>query len=61
MHQQYPNAFYYEILQKYETTRKRADGQHDSRPVKYSCRPLPKFRDSVPYTTPQSLAAFSRP
>ena len=33
-----------------------ADAQRDGRPAKYRWRPLRKFRNSIPCTTPQSLA-----
>jgi len=33
-----------------------ADAQRDGRPVEYRWRPLRKFRNSIPCTTPQSLA-----
>jgi len=37
-------------------TRMWADAQRDGRPAEYSWRPLRKFGNSIPYTTPQSLA-----
>jgi len=30
--------------------------QRDGRPAEYRCRPLQKFRNSIPCTTPQTLA-----
>ena len=33
-----------------------ADAQRDGRPAEYRWRPLRKFRNSIPCTTPQSLA-----
>ena len=33
-----------------------ANAQPDGRPAEYSWRPLQKFRNSIPCTTPQSLA-----
>ena len=33
-----------------------ADAQRDGRPTEYRWRPLQKFRNSIPCTTPQSLA-----
>jgi len=33
-----------------------ADAQRDGHPAKYRWRPLQKFRNSIPCTTPQSLA-----
>ena len=32
------------------------DAQRDGRPAEYRWRPLQKFRNSIPCTTPQSLA-----
>jgi len=40
-----------------ETTRMWADTQHDSRLAEYRWHPLQKFRNSIPCTTQQSLAA----
>jgi len=37
-------------------TRMWADAQRDGRPDEYRWRPLRKFHNSIPYTTPQSLA-----
>jgi len=37
-------------------TRMWADAQRDVRPAEYLWRPLRKFRNSIPCTTPQSLA-----
>jgi len=37
-------------------TRMWADAQRDGRPAEYSWRILRKFGNSIPYTTPQSLA-----
>jgi len=37
-------------------TRMWADAQRDGRPAEYTWRPLRKFRNSIPCTTPQSLA-----
>ena len=34
----------------------RADAQRDGRPAEYRWRLLQKFRNSIPCTTPQSLA-----
>jgi len=34
-----------------------ADAQRDGRPAEYRWRPRRKFRNSIPCTTPQSLAA----
>jgi len=36
-----------------------ADVQRDGRPVEYRWRPLRKFRNSIPCTTPQTLADAS--
>ena len=33
-----------------------ADAQRDCRPAEYAWRPLRNFRNSIPDTTPQSLA-----
>jgi len=33
-----------------------ADAKRDGRPAEYMWRPLQKFRNSIPCTTPQSLA-----
>ena len=33
-----------------------ADAQRDGRPAKYRWRPLQKFSNSIPCTTPQTLA-----
>ena len=33
-----------------------ASAERDGRPAEYSWRPLQKFRNSIPCTTPQSLA-----
>ena len=44
------------ISQKDWRTRMWADAQCDGRPAKYRWRPLWKFHNSVPCTTPQSLA-----
>jgi len=41
------------------TTRMWADAQRDSRPPEYRWRRLRKFRNSIPCTTPQSLADAS--
>ena len=38
--------------------RMRADSQRDDRPAEYRWRPLRKFRNSIPCTTPQSLNRF---
>jgi len=33
-----------------------ADAQRDGRQAEYRCRPLRKYRNSIPCTTPQTLA-----
>jgi len=43
-------------LRKYASTRMWADAQRDGRPDKYRWRPLRNFRNSIPCSTPQSLA-----
>jgi len=41
---------------KYIKTRMWANAQRDGRPAEYRWCPLKKFSDSIPCTTPQSLA-----
>jgi len=43
-------------IQIQNQTRMWVDAQRDGRPAEYRWRPLRKFRNSIPCTTPQSLA-----
>jgi len=43
---------------KITLTRMWADAQRDDHPAEYRWRPLQKFRNSIPCTTPKSLAGI---
>ena len=45
---------------KKEETRMWANAQSDGCPAEYRWRPLRKFHNSIPHTTPQSLADACR-